>query len=44
MLDLEAWAGTIVVGTPSNGPDIDITRPVKRTAKICGQVRQAVQN
>ena len=36
-LELEALAGTIAAVTPSSGPNIYITRSVKRTGEICGR-------
>ena len=36
-MELEDLAGTIVAVTPSSGPNIYITRSVKRSGGICGR-------
>ena len=36
-LELEALAGTIAAVTPTSGPNICITRSVKRNSEICGR-------
>ena len=36
-LELEALAGTIAAVTRTSGPNIYITRTVKRTGKVCGR-------